>query len=49
MSDFTDNVSAINFKSICLKGNLLQKYIYGLQHMLQIKYKINIKYNEKGF
>lgn len=49
MVNSTDNVSAINFKSICSKGNWLQKHISGLRHMLQIKSKISAKYNEKWF
>ena len=42
-------MSAINFKSICLKGNWLQKHISCLHHMLQMKSKISAKYNEKRF
>lgn len=44
MVNFTDNVSAINFKSTCLKGSWLQNHISGLYHMLQIKIKISAKY-----
>lgn len=44
MVNFTDNVSAINFKSLCLKGDWLQNHISGLYHMLQIKIKISAKY-----
>lgn len=47
MVNSTANMSAISFKSICLKGNWLQKHISGLHHMLQIKSKISAKYNEK--
>lgn len=44
MVNFTYNVSAINFKSIYLKGNWLQNAISGLYHMLQIKITISAKY-----